>query len=150
MLDETHAVSAALARGELNDDEAYFVLRFAGHHGYREAIRRLNPDPWWRRARRWLVWFGGWEAPHLSQWDRGLPAFKIKGSPTPLSLFGHRVTFQWFGFTVDLPGRLTRLCVYWRSGHSGPRIWRVFLSPDSTSSSATHWFIGRRPWKLAS
>lgn len=131
-----------MARGELDQEEAYFVLRFAGHLGYSEAIRRLTPWTPFKRARRWLVWFGGWERPELLQWDQGRRAFEIKGSPLPLSFFGHRVTVQPFGLDVrPRPRRALALCIHWDRGF---RNVRAFLSPDCTPGSATTWFIGRR------
>ncbi len=132
-----HSVAGAMSRGELDEEEAFFVLRYAGHHGYKEAMRRLMPWSRFKRVRRWLVWFGGWEAPELSQWDRGAKAFEIKGSPFPLSFFGGHVTLQRFGVDIDVPFRRTRLCIRWRDG------FRVFVSPDCTPGSATTWIIGR-------
>jgi len=104
---EPQNVQAAMARGELSEAEAYFVLRFAGRHGYNKAMARMDFSrlPLLRRARKWFVWFGGWEVPELSQWDSGRSAWEIrKGGrwrdPFPLSLFGHRVTFfsGWFEY----------------------------------------------------
>ena len=42
-----HSIAAAMARGELTEEEAYFVLRFAGHQGYDKAIRKLSPQSWY-------------------------------------------------------------------------------------------------------
>lgn len=109
--------AAAMARNELTEEEAYFLLRFAGHYGYERTIRRF--DPWWRRLRTWVVWFGGWECPELLQWDEGRPAFQVKGDPYPLSLFGHLVTFyggwlqlRWFGGWVVVSWK-ERIYAYW-------------------------------------
>jgi len=102
MPDEPHTIQAAMNRGELTEDEAYFILRFAGRLGYDRAIKRLQ-DPL-KNFRRWFIWVGGWEHPELSQWDRGKPAWeafyrgKLK-SPTPVSLFNHRITIHY----GDLP-----------------------------------------------
>jgi hypothetical protein len=136
----SHSIKEAMERGELDEEEAFFVLRFAGHHGYREAMRRLNPDPWWTRLRQWFVKFG-YETPHLCRWDLGWPAWKRLSGLTPLYLFGKAFTFQWFGCVVEIAGK--RLCVYWRDRRQGPISMRVFLSPDCTEGSATRWFVGK-------
>ncbi len=128
-----HSIKAAMARGELSEDEAYFVLRIAGHHGYSESIKRLDGPL--RRARRWLVWFGGWESPELCQWDLGWPAWRFRdsggklNSPTPLSFCGHKVTFQ--NFSAHMQTRGGYLCVSWdrRQGR------KVYWSPDATPSN---------------
>ncbi len=134
-----HSIRSAMARGELNEDEAFFVLRYAGNLGYAEAIRRLRPWSPLKRARRWLVWLGGWERPELQQWDQGKKAFEAKGSPLPLSFFGHRITVNHFGF--DIRPRVKALCVHWDRGFTG---LRVYVSPDCTPGSATTWLFGRR------
>jgi hypothetical protein len=136
----SHRIQDAMNRRELDEEEAFFVLRYAGHLGYSEAIKRLRPWSPLKRMRRWLVWFGGWESPELCQWDLGKPAFRINGSPTPLSFFGHRVTVHRFGVDIDLPRRRTRLCVHWERGAGV----YVYISPDCTPSSATHWLFGRK------
>jgi hypothetical protein len=95
-----HALKDALDRQELTEEEAYFILRFVGHLGYKEAIAHLDGGRL-RRARRWLFWSGGWEHLRLAQWDRNKPAWEVFQrdsftrrwklcSPTPWSLFGHR------------------------------------------------------------
>ena len=102
-----HTVAAAMARNELTEEEAYFVLRFAGRHGYTKAMARMEfaRFPTLRRIRKWLVWFGGWETPELCQWDSGRARWEIVKNgrfrdPFPLSLFGHRITFfsMWFEY----------------------------------------------------
>lgn len=137
----SHTIESAMSRGELDEEEAFFVLRFAGHLGYREAIRRLNPDPWWTRLRQWFVKFLGAEKPHLMRWDNGAKAWDAKHGVMPIMLFGKRITIQWFGVDIEVPK--TRLCIRWRDKHTGPRSWRVFLSPNCTPWAATHWLIGK-------
>jgi hypothetical protein len=126
-----HTIAEAMARGELDEEEAYFILRFAGHYGYKESIERMKGNPL-KRARRWLAWIGGWETPELLQWDEGWPAMrpfrvvdgKVKlNGPTPVSLFGHRVTIQHFGFYMRVGGGY--LCFY-----NDPK--RIFWSPNAT------------------
>ncbi len=146
---EKHTVAAALARGELSEDEAYFVLRFAGHVGYSQAITRLKGAPWWSRARRWLVWVGGWEQPELSQWDGGHKAWELRNAwngkwanPTPVALFDHRVVVQGWGW--QLRGRRG----YWVYSHHGsgrdvpPRF---YWSPNGTTwhKQARIWWQGK-------
>lgn len=141
---ESHTIEAALRRGELSEEEAYFVLRFAGHLGYDRAIKRLS-DPL-KVARQWLVWVGGWEPATLRQWDEGLPAWRpfYRGklqSPTPVSAFGHRITVNQCGasrwvnvrmFGGYLHVSLDKSCVYW--------------SPNATPSHPDAvYFVGRRP-----
>lgn len=143
MPDEPHTIEAALRRGELTDEEAYFVLRFAGQLGYRKAINRLS-DPL-KVARKWLVWVGGWEHPELGQWDRGQPAWEIfsrgrLNDPTPVSLLGHRITVNRCNRSgwVDL-----RIC----DGYLHVRFdgSAAYWSPDATPAhpEAIH-FVGRR------
>lgn len=98
---DSHTIEAAMRREELTEEESYFILRFAGRMGYDKAIKRLsNP---FQVLRQWFVWFGGWESPALSQWDRHIPAWSFVGhigkkkylkSPWPVSLFGHRITLH--------------------------------------------------------
>ncbi len=103
-----HTIEAAMALGELDEDEAYFILRIAGHLGYDKAQKRmLSPVS---RLRRWLIWIGGWEVPSLIQWDQGEPAWKIKGrDPFPISLFGHRISIfsDWISISLkELQGEI--------------------------------------------
>lgn len=132
-----HSIRAAMRRGELDEEEAYFLLRFAGRIGYTAAIRRLNPDPWWTRARQWVIKFLGAEPPHLSRWDSGMPKWDARHGVMPVMLFGRRVTIQWFGVDVG------RLCIHWRQSVRGPVRLRVYVSPDGTPGSATRWIVGQ-------
>lgn len=125
----SHTIAEAMKRGELDEEEAYFILRFAGHHGYREAIRRLTPEGRLWHARRWLIWFGGWERPHLIQWDAGKPAFEMKGDPTPVGLFGHRFTHYGWGWQLRTR---TGFLVYSRARPN--RDAEFYWSPDGTPS----------------
>jgi hypothetical protein len=96
----SHTVADAMARRELTEEEAYFVLRFAGHYGYKNTMDRFHSPL--KRLRKWFVWVGGWEEPELSQWDRGEPAWKLSRDPMPFSLFGHRVTFYGWGWSAKV------------------------------------------------
>lgn len=125
----------AMERGELTEEEAYFLLRFAGHMGYEKAIKRLdNP---WKSLRRWFVWFGGWERPELSQWDRGAKAWDFfntytgkrkLNSPTPMSILGHRVTFHGWGVSV----RICKGSFVMASDYAHGKPDRIYWSPDGT------------------
>lgn len=142
----SHTLAAVMARGELTEEEAYFILRFAGRLGYAKAIRRLsNP---WRTLRKWFVWIGGWEHSELGQWDRGLPAWEPfrRGElqdPTPISFFGHRITIQnrWLSVQIGR-GYLNILFpnyVKTRYGH-------VYWSPNGTPQHPqARFFIGKKP-----
>jgi len=128
-------IKQAMEREELTEEEAYFILRFAGHMGYEKAIRRLeNP---WKRLRRWFVWFGGWERPELSQWDRGAKAWDFfntysgkrrLNSPTPMSMLGHRITFFGWGLQVKV-GKGSFVVA---SNSANGRADRAYWSPDGT------------------
>lgn len=111
----SHTIKDVMERGEITEEEAYFILRFAGRLGYGQAIRRLHPGNGIRRffyfARKWIVWFGGWERAELSQWDRGAKAWEFFSnyggvrkiaSPFPVSFAGHRITLfgDWFQFRI--------------------------------------------------
>ena len=119
-----HNINAAMKRQELTEEEAYFVLRFAGQIGYHKAIRRLK-GRWLHHIRRWVVWFGGWESAELLQWDEGWPRWHFRTimghhriGPWPMALFGHRIVlfghwmqWRWGGGYMTLDLRL-RYC-YW-------------------------------------
>jgi hypothetical protein len=116
--------------------------------------------PPWLRMLRWLVWMGGWEeviwtpegvttryrpryAMRLALCARGHRSrrWAVWHSLTPLSLFGHKITFQSFGFHIST--RRGYLCVSWPP-HTSPGAagWRVYWSPNATPSSATWWLSG--------
>lgn len=148
-LHEPHTVEAAMTRGELTEDEAYFVLRFAGRVGYDRAIKRLAGRPL-HRLRKWLVWFGGWENPELSQWDRGKPAWELRrtneftgksrwADPFPLALFGHRIAF--FGWGAQ--ARVRRGYVTLSRGRAKGRLSKLYWSPDGTPQHPrARFFVG--------
>lgn len=97
---DAHTVRDAMQRGELSEEEAYFVLRFAGRMGYKRAMNRLGSPL--KTIRQWVIWIGGWEIPDLMQWDMGKPAWQIGRDPTPVSLLGHRATFYGWGWQVKV------------------------------------------------
>jgi|SRR6188472_2220516 len=102
---------------------------------------RWNGEYWYeddgilRRTLDWFAWFGGWQA-HSPQrpWSLGRRSLRERLRPsflTPVSFFGHRVTFYGWGWEVTLWG--SKL-VKSKSA--------LYLSPDGTPSSATVWFRG--------
>jgi hypothetical protein len=139
-----HTIPAALEITGLSEEEAYFILRFAGKLGYDKAIKRLDGNILYR-FRRWLIWVGGWEKSKLQQWDAGKPAWKSRyegkwKDPTPLSLFGHRITFmgRWLEFKVFA----SDFVIHWPDHLGG---WGIYLSPNGTPHhpNAIH-FIDQR------
>lgn len=149
--DLSHTIEAALRREELTEEEAYFVLRFAGRIGYGEAIKRLDGQGPLRRLRKWLFWIGGWETARLSQWDRGKKKWEIFGRDhrtnrlkvnglTPLSLFGHRITF--FGWGVQV--KWGRGYVTLSSDHADSGLTKLYWSPNGTPGHERARFYWRR------
>ena len=133
-------IEAALEQSGITADEAYFIIRLAGLHGYRAACKKLALSPM-REFRQRLLWFGGWEVPDLMQTDRGLPAwrFRLEGGtwmpPWPVSILRRLTVFSW-GAQLSIFG--TYAVVVWRGGRC------AYLSPDGTPSHATRFLWGRR------
>jgi hypothetical protein len=106
------------------------------------SAHRFNGECWYedeglpRRALKWVAWFGGWEAHSPKrEWSlrrRSLRERLKPGMITPVSLFGHRITFFGWGWQLRLRGG------YLVRGSEG----RVYFSPDGTPHSATIWFKG--------
>lgn len=105
---------------------------------------RWNGEYWYedeglaRRAVKWVAWFGGWEAhspkrPWVGMAGRTWTLRERLGMLTPVSLFGHRITFYGWGWQVRLRGGSL---VFSKQEGS------VYFSPDGTPSSATIWFKG--------
>jgi hypothetical protein len=144
---EGHTIAAAMRRKELTEEEAYFVLRFAGHMGYERAIRLLSARNPLRLFRRWLVYISGWETPELMQWDMGVPAWKLRlqvgdnailARPWPVAMFGHRFKIFSYGLSIHLPNKRI-LCI------THLPTWAIYTSPDGTPSHRrAHYYLGRR------
>lgn len=101
----------------------------------------VDDRPVWRRILRWVAWFGGWEAhsPKLNGASKR-PLRKRLRMLTPVSLFGHRITFYGWGWQVRRRGG------WWVKSRNG-----VYWSPNGTPSEATIWFRGgERFYSLAS
>ena len=98
-----------------------------------------------KRARKWLIWVGGWEHPWsrpaspVEQRNHGANAVicgtyfstrypdGTRAGPTPISLFGHRLTFYGWGWQV----RLFRSYFVW-SGYRKGQPARIYISRDGT------------------
>lgn len=119
---ERHSAIVALERTPLEDEEIYYIIRYAERLGYDKAIKRLTPGNPLQKFRRWLVWIGGWERAELSKWDRGVPHWDIWRAdayyrpganrvvrffrhirdPRPISLFGHFLSMVNWDLTISL------------------------------------------------
>lgn len=134
-------IEAALEQSGITADEAYFIIRLAGLHGYRASCKKLALSPL-REFRQRFLWVGGWEVPDLMQTDRGLPAwrFRLDGGhwmpPWPVDIMRRLTVFSW-GAQLSIFG--TYAVVVWGCGSM-----RAYLSPDGTPSSATRFLWGRR------
>jgi len=91
-----------------------------------------NGERWWRderpilkRARQWLVWFGGWEKANGAGWS-----FR-RGGPTPISLLGHRFTLHRWGWALRT-----------RTGHWVRTPDALYLSIDGTPRGAVRYLVG--------
>lgn len=131
-----HTIQSAMERGELTEEEAFFVLRFAGRMGYDKAIKRLRPNLF-KNVRRWLFWVGGWEHPELMQWDRGAKAWEpfrfLDGKRelrdmTPITLLGRFITIQNFGVAIRIGRGYLCFNAATRKGKKDKLYW----SPNST------------------
>ena len=102
-----------------------------------------NGEFWYRRdwslfhrIRNWFIWIGGWEKANGEGWEifhKTFQGWRI-WDPTPISLFGHRVTFfgNWWQMRTHL-GYLTVSRVH------------AYISRDGTTSTATIFYWGAPP-----
>jgi hypothetical protein len=88
------------------------------------------------RIRDWFVWVGGWETANGKGWRLFIPCGnrRIMMSPTPVSLFGHRITFYGWGWNIRTR---TGWLVYTRRPERS-----LYHSTDGTPRGATVWYIG--------
>ena len=109
----------------------------------------FDKRPLLMRVRQWLIWVGGWEHGNRRDGHNQWRPFRYSQvdhrwhvkSPTPLSFFGHRITFQWFG--VDVRRRRDYLCWHWRQrSFDRPGKGYAYLSHNATPWGAHHWFWG--------
>ena len=126
-----------------------------------------NGEFWYRRdwslfhrVRNWFVWLGGWEKANGEGWqivrrDNLTAIFKYRKfkrllkpgwwlhDPFPVSLFGHKITFQPWGWSMRTGhGWL----VYSRAGRERPV---MYLSSDGTPSGAYSWYLNPPPEVVA-
>lgn len=112
------------------------TVEFNGEYWY------VNEQPLLKRARKWLIWIGGWEKANGEGWhifmrhlDTGKRALR---DPTPVSLFGHRFTHYGWGWNVVVSGGY--LVYSKRCSHTGKP--SLYLSLDGTPGNATMWLFG--------
>lgn len=121
------------------------------------------------RLASWLVSPSGWRTPEVTHADvrfdgyranpvtmrlsrhrwalthRYLPhERRVLRSVTPLSLFGHRITF--FGWGAQIRLRDRSILVF-AKGANDPE-WRVYRSWDGTPSGAFVWYHGATPYEM--
>lgn len=74
------------------------TLKYNGERWY------VDERSLWKRCRQWLVWIGGWEKANGAGWQFTLDLGNRKKlmNPTPISLFGHAVTFFGWGGRIRL------------------------------------------------
>jgi hypothetical protein len=101
----------------------WWVMRWYKHNGehWYADDRSL-----WKRLRQWVVWFGGWERPNGGGWS-------FRGGPTPVSLFGHRLTLHGHWFDVRTPAGYLVVDVRERT---------AYVSPNGTPRHAHTWIRG--------
>lgn len=123
-------------------------MRTLKHNGEKWYIDSRSP---FKRARQWLAWFGGWEKANGAGWQFRIPTTRMVGGklqrqwipmgPTPVALFGHRVTFYGWGINVRVGDRRGGiLCWHWQPGQFGRGY--CYTSRDGTPHRATRWFWG--------
>lgn len=91
-----------------------------------------------KRARRWLIWIGGWEKANGAGWDLSTPSRRHFMPPFPVSVLGHRTTFFGNWMQIRLPH--TYLTIRFKRGYSGGPY--AYLSNDGTPGGAHCWLFG--------
>jgi hypothetical protein len=126
---DQHTINDALAFTGLTEEEAYFLLMYAGWHGYGKAIDRLQPSRFRRWRQKHLIHFMGWEPPYLMQWREGTGnwVFRHKRTnnrkdPYPIAVLGVLVLF---GGWLQL--KIGRQYLVWNYRHR-----YAYTSPDGT------------------
>lgn len=125
------------------------TVRFNGEWWYEDRRSLLT------RARQWVIRIGGWERPdrtdgaYRTRWAfRANWGWRGWRDPFPVSLLGHRVTFQSFGVSIRLGGRY--LC--WSYRREPGRMYGplgtgyCYLSRNGTPWAADHWLWGADKW----
>lgn len=118
------------------------TIRHNGEYWY-EDRRSL-----WLRVRNWFIWIGGWEKTNHRTGEHQWKPVTRWTDPFPLSLFGHRITFQSFGLRIRLGWRYFCWSYRKKPGYMyGPiGIGYAYLSRDGTPHSAHHWLWGIDKW----
>lgn len=107
------------------------IYRWNGEYWYYD--RRT----WLKRVRQWFLWIGGWEQANGAGWKFRTTRGNHRRSPTPIALFGHRIT--WYGWGGQI--RLRRgWLVFTKRIHAEGR--RCYISKDGTPSMAVVWYSG--------
>jgi hypothetical protein len=93
-----------------------------------------------KRIRHWIIWIGGWEKVNSTGWEffTNYGKKKLK-DPTPITLFGHFITIQPFGFYLSFK---RGYFVVSRSGIKKGQPTQIYLSPNGTPQGAICWFHG--------
>lgn len=96
----------------------------------------------WKRVRQWLIWIGGWEKANGQGWaftiDYGNKTALV--APTPISLFGHAITFFSWGWQVRFWKRCYLVC-----SDSGIYVSSDGTPPDCGDYPKTGFYL----WKFA-
>lgn len=120
---------------------------------------RWNGKTWYvdnrslaKRIRRWFFWIGGWERANSAGWDFRRDDGSLR-DPTPMSFFGHKITYFGGWLQVHLRGRY--FVWNWRIPAHGPDPngdgWArgkgyAYLSRNGTPSGAHYWLWGVERW----
>jgi hypothetical protein len=111
------------------------TLKYNGERWY------VDERSLWKRVRQWVIWIGGWEKANGKGWQFLIDYGNKKSlmSPTPISLFGHRITCYGWGWQI----RIRRGC-YLVSSKSGVYVSSDGAPPDVGNYPKTGFFIVRR------
>jgi hypothetical protein len=109
------------------------TLKYNGEYWYTDE-RSL-----WKRVRQWVIWVGGWEKANGKGWQFTIDYGNRKGlmNPTPISLFGHAITFYGWGWQIHL----------WKMGYFVCTKSGMYISSDGTPPDnypKTGFYIFRR------
>ena len=98
----------------------------------------IDDRPLWSRIRRWVACVG------LRELKNG--GLSWEGEITPLSLFGHRITFFGHWFQAQTPwGWLIVKFARTETGRMTRHLEEVFISHNGTPGCAHTWLVGTPP-----
>lgn len=104
-------------------------------YSFNGEIWYVDARPMWTRIRRWLACVG------MRELKNGRLA--NEGEVTPLSLFGHRITFFGHWFQVRTPwGWLVVRFKRTENGKLTREVESAYLSNNGTPGCAHTWFVG--------